>query len=310
MRNRTSGRFRFFAALTFLCQAALLSQGCATGSSSPSRQVRTPQATVYFEEVADWSFEAAHPATVGEASIKQTLRGLYSDDKSFSHTSSADGSKPMRMFGDEDVEYLAPLLARALSQAQPEYVVAFRLSSSAGSGSEPTAGTLYVKDQELHVTLTTHRGTVSFIPESAAHRHKADPTVAFGRPDLITWAVDYGLLSKQPDQARAEATVAFTAKPDMKKPEQILTASAVAENGIVPDQAVGADSEMVARIEQELRDSQRTIARKDAKIDQLRRDLESMRRQLEAQDKELQQAKSKPAPINREKRGKAELAIR
>jgi hypothetical protein len=320
-------RFRIFAALTLLCQAAVLSQGCASGAASSSQQSRVPKATVYFEEVADWSFEAAHPATITETAIGDTLRGLYLGDEPSSHTSSADGSKPMRVFSDEDVEYLAPLLARALSQAQPEYVVAFRLSSSAGSGSEPTAGTLYVKDHELYVTLTAYQGsatrtdsssssrdaflkTVSFVPESAAHRQKADRTVALGRRELITLAIDYNMLSKQSDQAHVESAVPMTAKPETKGPERILMAGAISDQIVSADKASASSPEVISRSEQDLKDAQRTIARKDAKIDQLRHDLESMRRQLEARDKELRQVKSKPAPIKREKRGKAELVIR
>ena len=292
MERPTSFRgLRLLTALGLLCQALLLNQGCVSRPASPTRQSASPQATVYYEEVADWSFEAAHPAVIDEAAMKKILIGLHAGEGSVSNTSSADGSKPMRVFSDEDVEHLAPLLARALSQAQPEYVVAFRLSSSAGSGSEPTAGTIYVKDRELYVTLTAHHAhsimTVSFAPESAAHKQKAHPTVALGRRDLITLAIDYNSLVKQSDQGRPGSAVATKPKPEPKDHEPILMASAASDGN-----------------------AQRTIARKDAKIDQLRRDLESMRQQLEAKDKELRDVKSKPAPINRQKRGKAELVIR
>jgi hypothetical protein len=313
---------RLFAVLSLLCQALLLSQGCASGPASPTRQSAVPHATVYYDEVADWSFEAAHPAVINEAAIKQALSGFHIGEGSVSNTSSADGSKPMRVFSDEDVEHLAPLLARALSQAQPEYVVAFRLSSSAGSGSEPTAGTIYVKDQEIHVTLTAYQGTdsplgqtpsaltVSFTPESAAHRRKADPTVALGRRDLVTWAIDYNLLVKQSDQVHADSAAPVKSKPEPKDRGPILMADVVTDNGVAADTASAADPEAVGRTEQKLKDAQRTITRRDAKIDRLRRDLESMRQQLEAKDKELREVKSKPAPINRQKRGKAELVIR
>ena len=319
-------RLRILTALTLLCQVALFSQACSTSAPSTGQQHRAPQATVYFEEVADWSFEAAHPAVIGTGAISQVLRGIHVGDGS-SHTSSADGSKPMRAFSDEDVEYLAPLLAHALSQAQPEYVVAFRLSSSAGSGLEPTAGTLYVKDEEVYVTLTAYQGnlnktaspmfgespaarSVSFSPESAAHAKKADPTVALGQRDLITLAIDYNLLDNPSAQAPMEPPAPVAAKPETKNPERFLMASAASDTSTRTGMAASPEPEAVSRADQEFKDAQRTIARKDAKIDQLRRDLESMRQQLEAKDKELRRVKSKPAPIKREKRGKAELAIR
>ena len=130
--NRLSPMFRpsqFPFIVILLCQGLVI-QACSMGSSAVHSRQKVPQATVYYEEVADWSFEATHPARIDQAMIKQVLQGVYVSDRSSSHTSSADGGKPMKVFSDEDVEHLAPLLAHALSQAQPEYVVAFRLSST------------------------------------------------------------------------------------------------------------------------------------------------------------------------------------
>jgi hypothetical protein len=131
-----------------------------------------PQGSVRLEEVADWEFEASHPSTIDLATLDGLLRGvMISDAQTDLSNLPVDGSKPMTVFSDEDVHYLAPLLAQALSQAQPEYVVAFRLSSSAGSGSEPTAGTLYVQNDRLYLTVTEHRGTLAKVrvgPCSAA----------------------------------------------------------------------------------------------------------------------------------------------
>jgi hypothetical protein len=322
-------RVQFLIVFIFLPQA-LMSQGCSVGSSAARSQHRVPQATIYYEEVADWSFEAAHPATIDQAMIKQVLHGIYVSDRSFSQISSADGGKPMKVFSDEDVEHLAPLLAHALSQAQPEYVVAFRLSSSTGSGSEPTAGTLYVKDQQVHVTLTAYQGNlakeasplagqaggsraVSFVPSSASHVQKADPTIALGQRGLVTLAIDYEVLNTKKEASPIRAAAAGTATSPTKMPEvpqPTLMASASPDDLKTSETAPGQEPETVGRKEQELKEAQQAIARKDAKIDQLRRDLESMRQQLEAKDKELRQVKTKPTAAKREKRGTAEVIIR
>lgn len=319
-------RAQFPFIVILLCQA-LMSQGCSMESSAVRTQQKAPQATVYYEEVADWSFEAAHPARIDQAMIKQVLQGVYVSERSSSHSSSADGGKPMNVFSDEDVEHLAPLLAHALSQAQPEYVVAFRLSSSAGSGSEPTAGTFYVKDQQLHVTLTAYQGnlakedsafigdaagvrTVSFTPASAGRTQKADPTIALGQRGLVTLAIEYDLLAKQQEEPAPVRAAATPAASEPKMPERILMASASSDDLKSPDVAMGQEPGEVKRKEQELKDAQQALARKDAKIDRLRRDLESMRQQLEAKDKELRQVKTKQTSTKREKRGRAEVVIR
>ncbi|MGD9728879.1 MAG: hypothetical protein AB7G68_06140 [Nitrospiraceae bacterium] len=329
MRRLSSifSRARFLIVFIFLYQL-LLSQGCSVGSSAVPSQHRAPQSTIYYEEVADWSFEAAHPATIDQALIKQVLHGVYVSDRSSSYTGSADGAKPMKVFSDEDVKHLAPLLAHALSQAQPEYVVAFRLSSSAGSGSEPTAGTLYVKDELLHVTLTAYQGNlakedssltseaaaraVSFVPASAGHTQKADPTIALGQRGLTTLAIACDALNKkeEPAPAQVAATVAPSDMKPSEAPRPTLMASASPDDLKTSDMAAAQETEMMGLKEQELKEAQRTIARKDAKIDRLRRDLESMRQQLEAKDKELRQVKTRPASTKREKRGTAEVIIR
>ncbi|HZN44953.1 MAG TPA: hypothetical protein VFB56_06470, partial [Nitrospiraceae bacterium] len=194
--SRSKSAVHLLISVSVIIAAVLLNGGCSTHSSGGTEST-TPHATVYFEEVADWSFEASHPATISSATIAKILQGIYIHEPGYS-TSSADGSKPMKAFSDEDMKSLAPLLAHTLSQAKPEYVVAFRLSSSAGSGSEPTAGTLYVQNEQLYFTLISYQGslardesstfnqarparTVTFEPQSVGHIERAAPSVALGQ---------------------------------------------------------------------------------------------------------------------------------
>ena len=205
--------------------------GAITGCSSTSAMVQQAAVTqssgsVRLEEVADWEFEAAHPTVLEAVTLESLLRAvMITDVKQDSPNLPVDGSQPMRVFSDEDVRYLAPLLAQALSQAQPEHVVAFRLSSSAGSGSEPTAGTLYARNEKLYLTVSEHHGTlakvesslfsggrparlVTIAPESSGQIEPALPSIAQGRRDLKSLAVDYRTLvfTKQP--ASGAATIA------------------------------------------------------------------------------------------------------
>jgi hypothetical protein len=140
-----------------------MSTGCSSTSATLQQATATqPTGSVRLEEVADWEFEAAHPSALEAVTIDSLLRAVMISNATQDLSNlPVDGSKPMRVFSDEDVRYLAPLLAQALSQAQPEYVVAFRLSSSAGSGSEPTAGTLYVRDERLYLTLSEHHRSLA-----------------------------------------------------------------------------------------------------------------------------------------------------
>ena len=79
---------------------------------------------------------------------------------------------------------------------------------------------------------------------------------------------------------------------------------------MTPEIQAAPNQVMATRKEQELKDAPRSLTRKAAKINSLRRDLESMRQQLEAKDKELRSVKAKQASTKREKRRTAEVIIR
>ncbi len=326
----------------------VMAAGCSSNSAVVHQTAATqPTGSVRLEEVADWEFEAAHPTAIEAVTIDSLLRAVViSDARQDMSNLPVDGSKPMRVFSDEDVRFLAPLLAQALSQAQPENVVAFRLSSSAGSGSEPTAGTLYVRNDKIYLTLSEHHGTlakidsswfgigrparvVTVVPESAGQIEPALPSIAQGRPELKSLAIDYRtfVFAKQPEPTTAatalKASVATT-------PVQHMTASGVLVAASTDEQlpknarpvaqpatekraieSIPAQDERLSQTLQELEDARQTMARKDAKISVLRRDLESMRTQLETKDKELRAVKStKQTQPKSDKRHIAELTIR
>lgn len=318
-----------------------MAAGCSSTAATVQQTVAAqPQGTVRLEEVADWEFEASHPSTIDIATLDSLLRGvMISDVHPNLSNLPVDGSKPMNVFSDEDVHYLAPLLAQALSQAQPEYVVAFRLSSSAGSGSEPTAGTLYVQNERLYLTVTEHNGTltkvesslfgsgrparvVSMAPESAGQIEQAVPGIAMGRQSLKSIAIDYKLFAKHPEPAPAAAA----SQPVQTAAPRMVVASVVEESPVksapaaqpsvmaapaATAAAADADEERLSETVQELQNAREAMARKDAKISALRRDLESMRTQLETKDKELRAVKStQQTRPKREPRNKAELTVR
>lgn len=324
-----------------------MAAGCSSTSASLQQTVAAqPSGSVRLEEIADWEFEAAHPSALEAITLESLLRAVMISDATQDLSNlPVDGSKPMRVFSDEDVRYLAPLLAQALSQAQPEYVVAFRLSSSAGSGSEPTAGTLYVRNEKLYLTVSEHHGTlakveptlfsggrparvVTIAPESAGQIEPALPSIAQGRSDLKSLAIDYRtfLFAKQPEPAMARMATKGSPTPQSSSsmmPAQVMVA-AVAEqqaSKMVPtapqttmdqpiSQVTHTEDERMNDTLQELQDARQAMARKDAKINALRKDLESMREQLEARDKELRAVKNSRHTQPKQDKRRAELTIR
>ncbi len=182
-----------------LMSLSLLVAGCSMFSGE-AKIHKNAKGSVYLKEIADWSFEASHPTAIDQGTMLKIVKGIVTNDvQKMSGDMPASGSKPMKMFSDEDAEFLAPLLAQGLSQAKPEQIVGFKVSPSAGSGTEPTAGTLYMHKGSMYLTIapSQNRHASGFTPSSAARLEKAPSFVALGR-DAMTMVIDYQALAKRP----------------------------------------------------------------------------------------------------------------
>lgn len=115
--------------LTRSALAAIFTCAVTSGCASITGKIHeSSRGSVYLEEVPDWSFVAAHPVSINPTTMANVLRGVQIEErKSMSNTTSGMELKAVRAFSDEEVEFLAPLLATALSKADPEELVGFRL---------------------------------------------------------------------------------------------------------------------------------------------------------------------------------------
>ena len=273
-----------------------------TGCSGGAKIAQNSKGSVYLEEVPDWSFEASHPAVIDQVTMAKALRGIYTDNtQSGSSQMSAGGSKPMRIFSDEDVDFLTPLLTHALSKAKPEQLVSFRTSSSAGSGSEPAAGSIYLQKGALHVTITQGRSVKGFTPESAARIEQAPAYAAGGAKGYMAAVIDYQALAIAP--APTSLPVAQTAPKSLPVPVPVATASTPAKpqpavNGTAQE---GKDILLMTQDQYEIKKAKEALAKKDNEINMLRKESEWMKRELQERDQELKAIKAskvsaKPAP--------------
>ena len=267
--------------LVGIAACALLISGCAGGT----KLAHNGKGSVYLAEVTDWSFEANHPAVIDQLTMTKIVKGLYSNDSmSASSRMSAGGSKPMRIFSDEDAEFLSPLLAQGLSKAKPEQLVGFRVSSSAGSGSEPTTGSIYVQKESIYLTIGRGAKPTGFMPEWAARTEPASAYAAGGAPDAMTMIIDYHALTRAP----MPATMPM-AKASPIPPIAPMLALAPAKVQAVSDgvgQEAGA-GELMAQKLNDLRIAKETLAKKDSEIHMLRKESEWMKRELRDRDEEI-----------------------
>jgi hypothetical protein len=277
------------AALTFVFS------GCAGGT----KLAHNAKGSVYLEEVADWSFEASHPAVIDQLTIAKIVKGLYVNDGSGgSSRMSGGGGKPMRIFSDEDAEFLSPLLAQGLSKAKPEQIVGFRVSSSAGSGSEPTTGSIYVQKGSIYLTIGRGAKPTGFMPESAARTEPAPAYAAGGAVGAMAMVIDYHALANAAMPAAMPIAKATPITPVMP-----IIPAAPAKVQMVSD-SVGQEaglSDLTGQQLSELGKAKEALAKKDTEISMLRKESAWMKRTLRDRDEELKALKStkvsaKPVP--------------
>jgi hypothetical protein len=274
----------------------------AAGCSTTSKVAQGSKGNVYLEEVADWSFEANHPAVIDQATMMKVIKGLYSEDGS--SRMSAGGSKPMRTFSDEDAEFLSPLLTQGLAKAKPEQLVGFRVSSSAGSGSEPTAGSMFVKNGFIHVTITKGSMVSGFSPESVARTEAAPSYAAGGVLGATATVIDYVALAKAPASVALPVAKAQPKAPAASSPVAVTPSpSGMAQpvtTAVNPSMNTIASSTEVNQIDK----AKETIAKKDSEINMLRKESEWMKRELRDRDEEikaLRASKVSGKPVQKKK---------
>jgi hypothetical protein len=246
-----------------------------TGCSSTSKIAQNAKGSVSLEEIMDWSFDASHPAVIDQTTLLKIVKGVHTTEARMS----AAGSKPMRVFSDEDAEFLAPLLAQGLSKAKPEQLVVFRVSSSAGSGSEPTAGSIYVQQGAIHFTISKGVGATTFMPESAARTEPAQPFATGGKGGVVAHVIDYHALASAPMPPALPVMKTATTRATGAMPNAPATMSAMEGQGPVETQV-------------QLSRAKDMLAKKDTEIKVLRKESDWMKRELRERDEEIKALKA------------------
>ncbi|TKB58833.1 MAG: hypothetical protein E8D49_10570 [Nitrospira sp.] len=293
--NTNRSMIQSLAGIATAC--ALVISGCASGTETTLSQ--NTKGTVYLEEVANWSFDASHPAVIDQQTITKIVKGLYrKDDMGKSSGMPVGGSKPMRIFSDEDAEYLSPLLAQGLSKAKPAQLVGFNISSSAGSGSEPITGSIYVQKGSIYVTIEEGAAQTGFMPESVARTEPAPAHIAGDAPGAMTMIIDYHALAKTPmpeamptAKASSSTTIASMAA---STPANAQAISASAGQEVAQD-------EFLAQKLSDLKVAKEALAKKNSEIAMLRKESQWMKRELRDRDEEIKalrltKVSGKPAP--------------
>ena len=255
-----------------------------------------PRGAVFLQKAEDGWFRTAHPLSLNLVVLSSVFEGVHVQ------TSPTDKAPQERVFSEEDIEFLAPLIHTALTKAAKSQVVGFRVVHDTDAGQETTGGILYLQGRLLHVTFTHYRARpdhseqsgalrrlhpnptgmdkdqITFSPETArrSSRHEQpDVTVA---PPLASLVLDYETLTagSAPSPSSVESRPLRSDKVPVLREilETILPASGTAvsqDTQAGPHDTSRSVQESVRESEQELEGVKEEMRRLQRRLDDLER---------------------------------------
>lgn len=298
--------------LVLLC---LLGTACTTASPAGNVLSEDPRGTVSLQTMADRSIQASHPINLEPALIARVLSGMQVQERQRGLQELLAGSAAIvPVFSAEEVQFLAPRIAKALTTAGAGEAVAFLVNSPhqdtgrlEHSVTETTAGSLYAYGLSLYVTLSQYRyAPAQPNANNSTHRRLPDssglstrillftPSAAqradsFHRPPEGSstdrfLAIDYQLLQHAPGPITEQAA------PQVERPA-LPTRSPLAET-----RPSDLPSNLLAQREAEIHTLKDLVIKKDLELEVLRKELQSLRKQFDNQAAKPNSQKQKPAP--------------
>jgi hypothetical protein len=134
---------------------SLTTWGCAgKGPGQASTVSEEGLNTVRLESDPDGN-QNTHPARLTPQEIGTLLRGVRVwEQRNVIHRLFTGPAPKTRAFRDDEIEFLAPALSKALAQAAPDQRVHFRISHADPQGAEETtSGWIFVREPNLHLVL-------------------------------------------------------------------------------------------------------------------------------------------------------------
>ena len=272
----------------------LVVSACATNPDLDIIIHKSERGAVYVERISDRSFQATHPLTLQVDTMARVLRGvILKDGQGVVGNLASDKPETIRVFGDDDVEYLAPLLVEGLTRAASDQQVGFHIvkhgtpahspsagtvfclsdvrfpgvceSEQAGRGAsvEATGGSLYSYERSLYLTLAGYRQRTERTDANAiADRHPFNPT---GLANRTVHFVPES--AKRPDSYRTARSTDTTLVIDYNLLATMPTASDMRSTAVQSPRPVKEDS-----------------TQRDTDLDELRMELKEIKKRLAEQE--------------------------
>ena len=284
----------------------LASSACATGPDLDLTIHESERGAVYVERIRDRSFQATHPITLSAGTMARVLRGvIVKDSRGLLPNLVAGKSEAVRAFGDEDIEYLAPLLVEGLTRAASDQQVGFSVVqigapispqavgpvfcwssvrfpgvclSEQPPGSAPaesTKGSLYAYGRSLYLTLTEYHHRLEQAETiNKTIRRISNPT---GLANLAVHFVPES--AKRPDSYRNARSTDATLVIDYDILATMPTASDIQSTAAQPPTPAKGES-----------------TQRDTDLDALRKELQDIKKKLAEQEAERTRSTPSSSP--------------
>jgi hypothetical protein len=211
------------------------------------------------------SFQASQPILLPSDTLARALAGIQ-----ISALPATDKAHPISLLSPSEVAFLAPLVSKALAQADKDQRVHFFL----GAAGEGTAGLLYVDRPYLHFILDRFGAgalgaanhVLTFSPAEASRATKDLPQSWMNiEPERPTVTVDYELL------ATLSPTPSVAAEPRREPLSQL------------PARATGDVSAAKPGMAEELESLRELVIKQAKELQSLKTELDTLRRQTSDQ---------------------------
>lgn len=313
----------FHGHLLLLAMLCLIGTACSSTATTGKAAIEDPRGTVSLQAISDQSFQASHPISLDPALIARVLSGLQVQEQQRALQEMLAGtSSATPVFSEEQVQFLAPRIAKALMAATAGETVAFRVTNPRqGAGRlensilETTSGSLYAYGLSLYVTLSQYRyaptqptagssthsrlldtsglsnRTLHFTPSGAQRSDSFNRPSNAASTDRVI-AIDYQLLQRP---------VISTAVTEQPPPPAERAAASTRElpKGTPASDTNSQAAETLAQREVEIHTLKDLVIKKDLELESLRKELQSLRKELDSQTTRQDSQKRKPTPSSK-----------
>ncbi len=310
-----------------LCLTLVMVYGCALAACATATHIdetiaKTAKGSVTLERIPDLRFQAAHPVTLSPRIIVRSLGGIQIiEQKDALQSLVAGKSTAFPAFSEDDLAFLAPLIADGLAKAAPDQQVGFRVlqrgapvysqrTGAAVGSSEPplalspeefTSGHIFAYGRSLYLSLSEVRRR----PESPEtinmpNRHLRDPTGLVGRD--ILFAPDIALRSDMAspfaqDSAAKTLVIDYELLMTLPASSAYTAAPSGAPEASPPtaNQSDKTDAEAATAVQSgDLEALKEEMKKKDSEVEELRKALGDIKRQLDQQAERSSKPDGKP----------------